>query len=80
MAMLPSNHIISLTSLFCLACVVIPSVLLFGRLLDWTRWSQKSRAWMSFAAWTIPQIACFIWIGVEYHEFGSEKAALDYKL
>ncbi|SMR62192.1 unnamed protein product [Zymoseptoria tritici ST99CH_1E4] len=60
--------------------VTIPSVLIYGRLLDWTRFSQKTRAWLSFICWTLPNIACFIWIGIEYSNFGAGKTALDYKL
>lgn len=60
--------------------VTIPMVMAFGRLLDTKRWSQKTRGWIGFMCWLIPQAACFIWIGIEYSKFGSAKAALDYKL
>ena len=52
----------------------------FGRLLDLKHWSQKTRAWISFAFWVIPQAACFIWIGLEYTSLGTGKASLDYVL
>lgn len=55
-------------------------VIAFGRLLDMKRWSQKTRAWISFALWVIPQSACFIWIGMEYKYFGKADASLDYIL
>lgn len=58
--------------------VVIPLVLGFGRLLDQTRWSQRTRAWIGFLAWVVPQAACFLWIGREYSKFGTSKLALDY--
>ncbi|TDZ34527.1 UNC93-like protein 2 [Colletotrichum spinosum] len=58
--------------------VTIPMVLAYGKLLDTARWSQSRRAWISFATWSIPQAACFIWIGIEYGKFGLSKPALDY--
>ncbi|SCO23475.1 uncharacterized protein FFE2_15592 [Fusarium fujikuroi] len=59
----------------------IVEVILYGKLLDRTRWSQTKRAWISFACWLIPQAACFIWIGIEYSKFGGSKLenALDYE-
>ncbi|CZR42805.1 uncharacterized protein FPRO_10108 [Fusarium proliferatum ET1] len=59
----------------------IVEVILYGKLLDRTRWSQTKRAWISFACWLIPQAACFIWIGIEYSKFGGRKLenALDYE-
>ncbi|KAI1035105.1 hypothetical protein LB503_011675 [Fusarium chuoi] len=59
----------------------IVEVMLYGKLLDRTRWSQTKRAWISFACWLIPQAACFIWIGIEYSKFGGSKLenALDYE-
>ena len=62
------------------ASITIPMVVAYGRLLDWKRWSQRQRAWMAFIIWLIPQVACFIWIGIEYGKFGTSKAALDYQL
>lgn len=62
-----------------IACVTIPSVILFGKLLDNQRWSQRRRAWVAFLAWIIPQMGCFIWVAIEYHQLGS-KSALDYEL
>lgn len=53
-------------------------VLAYGRLLDMKRWSQCKRAWVAFIIWLIPQIGCFIWIGIEYSKFGNAEAALDY--
>lgn len=29
--------------------------------------------------WSIPQAACFVWIGIEYGKFGLSKPALDYE-
>lgn len=29
--------------------------------------------------WSIPQVACFVWIGIEYGKFGTSKPALDYE-
>ncbi|KAH6671961.1 membrane protein [Halenospora varia] len=60
--------------------VTIPMVIIYGRLLDWQRWTQKQRGWAAFLLWVIPQAACFIWIGIEYHKFGTKKATLDYGL
>ncbi|KAF9881471.1 major facilitator superfamily transporter [Colletotrichum karsti] len=60
--------------------VTIPLVIAYGKLLDTARWSQSRRAWISFAMWSIPQAACFVWIGIEYGKFGSSKPALDYEL
>jgi hypothetical protein len=52
--------------------------MIFGKLLD-TRWcAQRRRAWVGFLAWLLPQIGCFIWLGIEYHRYGS-KVALDYE-
>ncbi|KAH7562174.1 major facilitator superfamily domain-containing protein [Bipolaris maydis] len=59
--------------------ITIPSVIIFGKLLDSTRWSQRRRAWTAMMAWILPQIACFIWVAYEYHELG-DKSALDPKL
>tara|TARA_R110002060_G_scaffold4586_3_gene7169 strand:+ start:137 stop:307 length:171 start_codon:yes stop_codon:yes gene_type:complete len=55
-------------------------VVIYGKVLDWKRWSQPKRAWIAFLLWLIPQAGCFIWIGIEYSKFGTSKAALDYKL
>ncbi|TDZ44891.1 UNC93-like protein 2 [Colletotrichum trifolii] len=59
--------------------ITIPMVLAYGKLLDTARWSQSRRAWISFAMWSIPQAAGFIWIGIEYGKFGLSKPALDYE-
>lgn len=53
-------------------------VIAYGQLLDMKRWSQRSRAWIAFALWVVPQATCFIWIGIEYNKFGTAKATLDY--
>lgn len=55
-------------------------VILYGKLLDMSRWTQTKRAWIAFACWLIPQTACFIWIGIEYSKFGgnADGIALDY--
>jgi hypothetical protein len=55
-------------------------VIAYGKLLDMKRWSQPRRAWTAFVVWLIPQVACVIWMGVEYSKFGTGKAALDYEL
>lgn len=56
-------------------------VLSYGKMLDTKRWSQSSRAWTAFSMWVIPQICCFIWIGIEYSKFGkSSGTGLDYGL
>lgn len=65
---------------YALAVITIPMVMAFGKVLDMKRWSQKKRAWIGFALWVIPQIGCFIWIGIEYGKFGKGKAKLDYLL
>ncbi|CAG8196454.1 unnamed protein product [Penicillium olsonii] len=59
--------------------VTIPIVIAYGRLLDLTRWSQPKRAWIAFALWVIPQTGCFIWIGIQYSQFGSATLGLDYE-
>ncbi|KAF3034409.1 hypothetical protein E8E12_005438 [Didymella heteroderae] len=59
--------------------ITIPSVVLFGRLLDNPRWSQRRRAWIAFLVYVIPNIACYIWVAIEYHRLGP-KTALDYQL
>jgi hypothetical protein len=54
----------------------------FGALLDYTKWSQKKRAWISLVVWVIPQAAALIWTGVNYHRFTQVDGtiAYDYKL
>jgi MFS family permease len=59
--------------------ITIPSVIIFGKLLDLTRWPQRTRAWAAMAVWGLPQVACFIWVALEYHLL-PQKIALDYKL
>ncbi|CAK3917287.1 major facilitator superfamily transporter [Lecanosticta acicola] len=58
--------------------IVIPLVIAYGRLLDLKRLSLRRRAWIAFLLWLLPQIASFIWIGIEYRNFGQETYALDY--
>lgn len=60
--------------------ITIIMVIGYGRLLDMKRWSQSQRAWISFLMWVVPQIGCFIWIGIEYSKLGTGEAALDYVL
>ncbi|KFY33441.1 hypothetical protein V494_07613, partial [Pseudogymnoascus sp. VKM F-4513 (FW-928)] len=60
--------------------VTIPMVVAYGRLMDQQRWSQMHRAWMGFLIWLVPQVGCFVWIGIEYSKFGTEKTTLDYLL
>lgn len=43
------------------------------------RWSRGRRAWVAFLFWLLPQIACFIWIGIEYGKYGQTNVALDYE-
>ncbi|CAK1363966.1 UNC93-like protein 1 [Cercospora beticola] len=60
--------------------IVIPLVIAYGRLLDMKHWTRGRRAWIAFLCWVIPQIACFIWIGIEYSKFGtSSDVGLDYE-
>ncbi|KAI5366416.1 Putative major facilitator superfamily, MFS transporter superfamily [Septoria linicola] len=58
--------------------LVIPMVIAYGRLLDMKRWSRGRRAWLAFIFWVVPQIACFIWVGIEYSKFGTSSTGLDY--
>ncbi|QDS73165.1 hypothetical protein FKW77_002154 [Venturia effusa] len=60
--------------------IMLPMVLAFGRLLDNKCWPQKTRAWISFAFWAIPQAVCFIWIGTAYKSFSEGDASLDHIL
>ncbi|KAH7564377.1 hypothetical protein BM1_01424 [Bipolaris maydis] len=66
-------------SSFLVPTLTIPTVILFGKLLDTTRWTQRTRAWTAMAVWGILQAACFIWVAVEYHTL-PKKTALDYRL
>ncbi|RDW68475.1 hypothetical protein BP5796_09132 [Coleophoma crateriformis] len=59
--------------------IVVPMVISYGWLLDMKKWSQRQRAWIAFIIWLIPQVGCFIWIGIEYSKFGTAKTALDYQ-
>jgi len=61
------------------ATVTIQSVVLFGKLLDNQRCSQRCRAWIAFLAWLIPNIACYIRVAIGSHQLGP-KTALDYQL
>lgn len=60
--------------------ITILMVVAYGWMLDMKRWSQNQRAWMAFLLWVIPQIGCFIWIGIEYSKFGTATTSLDYVL
>ena len=62
-----------------IASIVIPLVIAFGKLLDCKWWSQRRRAWIAFLMFIIPQIAGFIWIGIEYNRLGLS-SSLDYEL
>ena len=63
---------------FCVASITIPSVIIFGKLLD-TKWcSQRRRAWTGIMVWIPLQAACFIWIGTIY-KTGDSHPALDYE-
>lgn len=46
------------------------TVLLYGLLLDTPRFTQKTRAWIGLSVWLVPQVACFIWTGVNYGRWG----------
>ncbi|KAH7093656.1 major facilitator superfamily domain-containing protein [Paraphoma chrysanthemicola] len=59
--------------------LTIPSVIVFGKLLDGKGWSQPRRAWIATMSWLLPQMACFIWVAYEYHVLPS-KIALDPEL
>lgn len=60
--------------------ITIAMVVAYGRLLDMRRWSQRQRAWIAFILWVVPQVACFIWVGIEYSKFKNTTVALDYVL
>jgi hypothetical protein len=60
------------------ATITIPSVIIFGKLLD-TKWcSKRRRAWTGIMVWIPLQAACFIWIGIIYNQRDSHPA-LDYE-
>ncbi|KAK5130846.1 hypothetical protein LTR08_001618 [Meristemomyces frigidus] len=59
--------------------ITIPLVIAFGKLLDCKWWPQRRRAWVAFLMWCLPQIGCFIWLGIEYNTI-SLSAQLDYEL
>jgi hypothetical protein len=60
----------------------IVTLLAFGALLDYSKWSQKTRAWISLGVWAIPQAAALIWTGVNYHRLSlvDGTIAYDYKM
>jgi hypothetical protein len=60
------------------ASITIPSVIIFGKLLDNNRCSQRRRAWTGIMVWIPLQAACFIWIGIIYNR-GDAHPALDYQ-
>lgn len=60
--------------------ITIVMVVAYGHMLDMKRWSQAHRAWVAFALWVVPQIGCFIWVGIQYHKFGTATVSLDYVL
>ncbi|KAI4941565.1 hypothetical protein J4E91_010741 [Alternaria rosae] len=60
------------------AAITIPSVVIFGKLLDSQRWPQRPKAWAAFLLWILPQTGCFIWVAFEYHYLG-DRSALDYE-
>ncbi|ODN94672.1 membrane protein [Cryptococcus wingfieldii CBS 7118] len=67
-----------------LSSLITPSatilmVTTYGKfVLDNKRWSQRSRGWIAFLMWAIPQMACIIWTGIEYGKFGGQELTLDY--
>ncbi|KAH7020808.1 uncharacterized protein B0I36DRAFT_251564 [Microdochium trichocladiopsis] len=63
-----------------LPSVTVPTVIIYGKLLDTRRWSQPFRAWLAFAIWFVCQAASFCWIGYNYSGFGTNRLALDYGL
>ncbi|WVW81539.1 hypothetical protein I302_103534 [Kwoniella bestiolae CBS 10118] len=55
------------------------TALLYGRFLDSRRFSQKTKIWGGMAMVLIPQLASFIWVGIEWNKYPG-KVALDYDL
>lgn len=54
--------------------------LLYGRMLDLRKVSQKRRAWIGLIIWAVCQGVSLIWAGAIYAHYGERKVAIDYKL
>jgi hypothetical protein len=56
--------------------------MVYGRLiLDNRRFTLRTRAWMAFLFWAIPQAACFVWFGIEFMKINRDgRVALDYAM
>ncbi|WWD06125.1 hypothetical protein V865_004210 [Kwoniella europaea PYCC6329] len=55
------------------------TALLFGRFLNSKRISQKVKIWLGMTLVLVPQLASFIWVGIEWNKYPN-KVALDYDL
>ncbi|WVQ64520.1 uncharacterized protein L199_002687 [Kwoniella botswanensis] len=55
------------------------TALLFGRFLDSKRISQKVKIWLGMTLVLVPQLASFIWVGIEWNKYPNT-VALDYDL
>ncbi|WWC97353.1 hypothetical protein V866_004232 [Kwoniella sp. B9012] len=55
------------------------TALLFGRFLDSKRISQRVKIWLGMTLVLVPQLASFIWVGIEWNKYPN-KVALDYDL
>ncbi|OCF59944.1 hypothetical protein L486_02617 [Kwoniella mangroviensis CBS 10435] len=55
------------------------TALLFGRFLDSKRISRKVKIWLGKTLVLVPQLASFIWVGIEWNKYPN-KVALDYDL
>ncbi|WVQ79204.1 hypothetical protein IAT38_001300 [Cryptococcus sp. DSM 104549] len=55
------------------------TALVYGRFLDSKRFSKRTKIWGGMAAVIIPQVASFIWVGIEWNKYPG-KVALDYDL
>jgi hypothetical protein len=56
-------------------------VILYGKfILDQTRWSQKTRAWVCSAFWVIPQGGCFVWVFIQIAKQTNPLTAWDYQM
>ena len=54
-------------------------VLVYGKfVLDNRRFSQRTTATVAVLLWIVPQVAAFIWTGVNYGHYGKGTLTLDY--
>jgi len=67
-------------SSFVMPIVAILVGLIYGRMLDMRKVSQKKRAWVGLIIWAVWQGIALIWAGAIYAHYGKTKVALDYKL